>query len=343
VTACSEAVPNRQIMEKKRVEYIDCYRGFAMVLVVFTHVWGFSLGIFDNVLPVTLASLLMLPIFFFVSGYLTHIQLEWKSFAKRALTLFPPTIVALILYFVCKNHSFSNITSCLDGEYKYGYWFPIALIIMNFMHLLVCQIAKLGKRYSEIFTIIILCLAVVGIIALKDWDWNRNEAQLCRWFSLRLISMYFPFYLFGLLCKKYKLQFVRLLEPQWLSCLFFLAFILLIYVERGGFYKNMVLSFIGVFLSYRFFFHSQQFFSSGTAFGRQMVKIGQDTMSIYLIHYFLLFGLQLQNFGEYFDAPSQWLIVSCIALLESLLVVYGSIFVSAFLKKILINLPIIRR
>lgn len=56
----------------KRLEYIDSLRGLAILLVVFMHVpqygWGQTVGGWY----MTAASMLAVPLFFFISGFLTR-------------------------------------------------------------------------------------------------------------------------------------------------------------------------------------------------------------------------------------------------------------------------------
>ena len=61
-------------MGRKRLEYIDAMRGFAIIFIVFCHIPFYCYGIADEQLSSfrALTSMLQLPMFFFVSGYVLN-------------------------------------------------------------------------------------------------------------------------------------------------------------------------------------------------------------------------------------------------------------------------------
>ena len=65
----------------KRLEYMDCLRGMVMLMVVFCHVCGeFCLGCKEGFWLSGIFGILMLPGFFFVSGWFTHIGISGGQF-----------------------------------------------------------------------------------------------------------------------------------------------------------------------------------------------------------------------------------------------------------------------
>lgn len=62
--------------KRKRLEYIDAMRGFAILFIVFGHIPLYCYGIADEQLSSfrALTSLLQLPMFFFVSGFVFNPQ-----------------------------------------------------------------------------------------------------------------------------------------------------------------------------------------------------------------------------------------------------------------------------
>lgn len=65
----------------KRLEYLDCLRGMVMLMVVFCHTCGdFCLGLKENFWVSRLLGVLMLPGFFFVSGWFVHIDISGGKF-----------------------------------------------------------------------------------------------------------------------------------------------------------------------------------------------------------------------------------------------------------------------
>lgn len=64
-------------MSANRLEYLDCLRGLVMLMVVFTHTCGnFCLDCKDGFWIDQIFAILMLPGFFFTSGWFTRISLS---------------------------------------------------------------------------------------------------------------------------------------------------------------------------------------------------------------------------------------------------------------------------
>ena len=61
-------------MGRKRLEYIDAMRGFAILFIVFGHIPLYCYGVANEQLSSfrALTSLLQLPMFFFVSGFVIN-------------------------------------------------------------------------------------------------------------------------------------------------------------------------------------------------------------------------------------------------------------------------------
>lgn len=61
----------------QRLSYLDCLRGIVMLMVVFCHTCGtFCLGCKESVWVGRIFGIVMLPGFFFVSGWFSHILLS---------------------------------------------------------------------------------------------------------------------------------------------------------------------------------------------------------------------------------------------------------------------------
>ena len=187
----------------KRLEYLDCLRGMVMLMVVFCHTCGeFCLGCKENFWLSGIFGILMLPGFFFVSGWFTHIGIS-GAIRKRLKTMLLPTIAMFLIYVFLYWGNMDELGYCALGEYKFGYWFSFALFLINLIHWIVVVRLKhfsLGESKTEKWILMVLVLIAIALVALKDWDWSHNSALLANWFSLRLVAMYFPFYLLGMVC-----------------------------------------------------------------------------------------------------------------------------------------------
>ena len=75
----------------KRIEYIDVIRGFVMIVLVMDHVEGFCFNITaDMPSLIFLLGVIMLPFFFFVSGFVGYKACEKLDFAAATNLIWNP-------------------------------------------------------------------------------------------------------------------------------------------------------------------------------------------------------------------------------------------------------------
>lgn len=169
------------------------------------------------------------------------------------------------------------------------------------------------------------------LILLKEWDWNHNDAILANIFSLRLVSMYFPFYVFGMCCKEKESFFHRIINNEYFIAIIIITFVLGLLKQNGVFYFGLIMGFLGFIILYRLVFFYQRIFSSNTILGNQLCIIGRYTLPIYLIHYFFYLGLKLPKISNLIDIHTQWGLIAIIALFLSLVIVYLSLAITKLL------------
>ena len=143
-------------MVMKRLEYMDCLRGMVMLMVVFCHTCGeFSLGCKNVFWLSDIFGILMLPGFFFVSGWFTHIGISGGAILKRLETMLLPTVAMFLIYVFLYWGNMDELGYCALGEYKFGYWFTFALFLINLIHWIVevgLKHISLGESKKEKWT-----------------------------------------------------------------------------------------------------------------------------------------------------------------------------------------------
>lgn len=322
----------------KRLDYLDCLRGMVMLMVVFCHICGnFCLKTTDSFWLDRIFSILMLPGFFFVSGWFTRFNLLGGVIVKRFQLMLLPTLFMFLLYVFFYWGNMSQLGYCALGEYKWGYWFTFALFLMNCLHGMIFWVLnRLGIQSDKVYVAALFFMAIM-LVLLKDWDWTQNQALLARWFSLRLLAMYFPFYVMGMCCRKWESLFHRVLNNEYVTAGLMVAFTAGLIYQKGGFYFGLLMGVLGVLLLYRLVYFYQNVFSEQTKVGKQLCIIGRNTLPIYLLHYFFFLGLKLPEVGAALDVHSQWGVLTLVAFALTLLIVYASLGIA---KVLAISKPI---
>lgn len=311
-------------MESERISYLDSFRGLAMCLVVFCHVLVFVFGIKDDWVAFRAANAIMLPMFFFVSGWFTKLHLKAMTLFRRLQYVLFPTVLMFIFFNVVCLHGFDHLLNSIHDEYKSGYWFPFALVVMNCIHAILSALLKKGNGLP---LICVLWISAFWLVIIKILDNKCNDSQLIQWFSLGLISTYFPFYLLGLIASRGKDCFHKFITNKWIVMIELTFFLFLFFSKDIGWNRGMARGLFGLLLAYVLFYKNQNFFSPQNFVGNQLSMIGRYTLPIYLIHYFFLRLLDLKWISESIDIAWQPVAITLLAVIISFLIVYASLIV----------------
>lgn len=153
----------------KRLEYLDCLRGIVMLMVVFSHTCGeFCLNCKDVSWLNRIFSIVMLPCFFFISGWFTTTyNTQEKVIIKRLRTMFVPTILMFLIYVFFYWGNMDKLSHCISEEYKFGYWFTFALFLMNLLHWGTSWTINCFNKISDkIYIASLICITVYPLAEL---------------------------------------------------------------------------------------------------------------------------------------------------------------------------------
>lgn len=184
--------------QKKRIDYLDIVKGIGIILVIFGH-----LSMRSQLTRIIVYSFHM-PLFFIISGYFDkekplHIVLKNNLFSL----IFPAygalvfDIFCLIAFSLINNINLPNLHSWLDGIILHGgvWWnYPVWFL----MTLGVCKILKCCL--NKVNFILTECVALIFVIFCA---FNFNS-YLPNWWLTNSI-MAFPFFIIGVLIRKYNL------------------------------------------------------------------------------------------------------------------------------------------
>lgn len=326
----------------KRIEYIDAMRGFAMILVVVSHIICFgyqldsdSFSTYNNIFVK-----FRMPLFFFISGWVFYkanriwTRNEVYSFLRNKFRVqIISTIVFFLLYAYVYHQPFLNGLA----ESKLGYWFTYNLFCF-FCFYTFSQLFINKKDSSGSDTIILFVMLLIFLLSLSHSFFDRTELGK-NIFNYLSISKwrYYVFFVFGTYVKKYFDQFVALTDNKYFIGIIISIFVLLLNTEQlfssPFFYKFVfvVYGLLGIIVVFTFFRKHQESFAKETRVGYALQYIGKRTLDIYLIHYFII-PRNLNNFASFFILNNDPVIEFFVTLFISILVIIVCLVISNVIR-----------
>lgn len=276
-----------------RLAYLDALKCLGILLVISGHVQFFGMDIKDSY---ACPSFLMIysfnmPLFFFVSGYLAFKDNaigkigELKKLKNKFLFLVLPAVVFYIFFSFSQYGSGGLFDFFLSGFGKY--WFTFTLFEMFVLFYLVNGISRTKSMLSMILAILsIIGVGYLGLFSQYDiafFDFNR-------------LSKYFQFFSLGVFAKMFAERYDKLMRNECLKAIALIGFFGLLYslyqVNMPGaffhFLRDIVLRYLGVYVVVSFFYCNQEVFNSNSRLNNLILKIGQNSLAIYLLQYFFM-------------------------------------------------------
>lgn len=182
---------------KQRYLELDVYKGIAILLVILFHsICSFpvELSIFFGIK--SFIGVFFMQMFFLVSGLLYKENHSWRTFLqKKAKRLFVPWVVFVILSITLRILASSFSRSHVEGFFqelisaiitgKFFWFLYVLLIIMIITKLL---------RYRYLLCILGGAFIVIYVLGI---------APSLRYLNMNKVIMYFPWFVAGILIKKY--------------------------------------------------------------------------------------------------------------------------------------------
>lgn len=273
---------------QQRFEYFDSLKGFAIFMVLVGHV---ELSILKHPTIITaIVSMIHIPIFMFISGYLLYISLQkGQNFKYFIYEKFKRLILPFLSFVILFSFLFQiNIIEILFSDYKYGFWFTLTLF---FLILMVTLISKLmPKNINSISEVLIWC-AFYFIICYVHFFISYSY-KYDRLLSFSQFVYYFPIFVFGYLNSKFekinnfisnKIFCVIISIFLFLSCL-----VLKWYFEYDSLLLLVASGVFGV-ISLNYFFQKY----SNILLISSVSRFGKFSLEIYMIHFFYI-GLMVR-------------------------------------------------
>lgn len=256
-----------------RIAYIDITKGVAMLLVVMHHCgmvrdWGMEI-----------ITMIDVPLFFLCSGFLAYKSNYnyQKEILNKAQGLLLPFALALLFISVIRHEN--PLMIFLNDITKSGYWFFEALFIV---FVIWYGITALFKTPS-LQIIAIICIELILLITAKYSGDVINNILI-----LPSIARYFPCFAIGIAFRK---NGGKIVSNRWVGLVLLIIGII---GFSGSIIPNAELQLLICILAYScwalLFFQFIQSIESSlpSLISNMFTIIGKHSLTIYLIHFFLI-------------------------------------------------------
>lgn len=309
-----------------RIQSIDAIKAFTIFLVVVGHILQKTILNFDDNYFFKFIYSFHMPLFIFISGFLSYRTSGLKQGYLRSkfLALLVPyfswLFFGILLNLINGSFRTENIMSNLLYPDN-GLWF---LWVLFWIHVILYICYSISKKYTFVLLSVFYLLYFFSIIISK----------VDNIFCFKTFAFLFPFFFLGYISNM-KLDFFKIAIKKWWVVLPF-VFILPVFWHRTNEITIAYISFapvlviylykfiagsIGVFVVYGLFF-------SINNFKKELLVVGQNTLPIYAMNFIFInwIGIFLT-----FIEKKLYYILSVIVL--AVLVITCSLIVDFFLKK----------
>lgn len=302
-------------VSKPRLHYFDMLKGMAIFLVVMGHVLTFCIRGIDRAFLFKLIGEVHMPLFFFISGWFSFRvsksdgRLMMPALGKRAVQLLLPMLVvsSLWIFYFPRTGLESPLVSTFDGlwsaSWKNGYWFTPVLFVIVCLYAAVVPVVRKVKSIAAEVALFAVCW--FALFAINTWLIGDN---LRGWLSFDLIVWFYPVFVAGMLCRRHKDGFENLSSNGWFTFLCFaigaFSFYIMAWPWEFDWVSPVVKDFVRPVLHFCIAViaiaavkpWSETCFNPARTspvppMAKIWCKIGEASLSIYLLHYFLLFPL----------------------------------------------------
>ena len=321
-----------------RLKYIDALRGIAIIMVVIVHIEGFGLYTeqFDVSILWHFCEAIMLPLFFFISGFCFKIQ-STKELRRCCIRLIIPAMTLGIIHTVIFE---KEILSYFCNVYKFGYWFTITLCEIFFI---LHYIVKTSKNQVSITWTLILVSCFLYILKVP-FNNNILLTKIGNIFCLHQLFVYFHYFAVGHIFARNKEFYYKTLNNEYLTIVSIFVFFCGLYIKHTytddelattiplKIYRAIqhpILGYSSLALIVRFLYQSDSFLSKNV-FGKLICYIGVHTLEIYLLHYFFI--PKLSFIGTYLTNYPNIIVELLICLILSTLVIGFSLLLGHVIR-----------
>lgn len=304
----------------KRIRHFDLLKGIAIFLMVMGHVLTMCIRGLDAAFCFKVIGQVHMPIFFFISGYFTYKTVASDNtfvspnLKKRFIQLIVPflCITPLWVWYFPHSHLQSPLSDNLPDLYraywKDGYWFTLCLFELCLIY---AASAPILRRLRHTWMHVIFFAITYGVLIFLACLVSDEGANV-DYSSIGLTARFYPVFIMGVMARKHSDRFNAMWHNSaWLTaCIvtFVMPFYCIVYPWDMPWSSNSA-----VITSLRYILTPIMHFSliiivlaavepwskrefdndnhSPSVVARYFNLLGNESLGIYLLHYFFLFPL----------------------------------------------------
>lgn len=280
---------------------MDALRGLGIILVVYYHIFAYYLH--ETTVINEFFLLWRMPLFFFISGFFSFslgydIEKFRKRTGNRLMKQLYPTLIVCVLYTFTlvllypENGIKETVLHTIYDPAKRGYWFTYALVqvfILFAVLLYVLDRYNASRQKKGVVFLLIIALSIL-MIPFSQYG-SESTFKITRLFwnimSVEKTLPLIPFFFLGSLCNLYQHQFLKITGSPLFCCLMALMVALSIFIF--GLRTEVFLTrFAALACVVSFFMLLKDYLGLQSVVGRYLVRLGRNTLPIYLFHFFIL-------------------------------------------------------
>ncbi|MDO4511363.1 MAG: acyltransferase, partial [Bacteroidales bacterium] len=304
-------------LKKERIEYFDLLKGIAIFMVVMGHALTMCVRGLDAAFLFKFIGQVHMPVFFFISGYLTYkAGFATPGLKKRFVQLIIPFLVITPLWVWYFPHSHlqsplsDNLPDLYRAYWKDGYWFTLCLFELCALYIpLSAILQRLKKTVAQVAVLLLVYGALIALsLTFADEEANIDYA------GFGLLARFFPVFMMGVMANRLKDAFQRLVHSHWAVAIamavFAVAFYSIVYPwdvwgndlvhlwAPIGFVTTPLMHFALIVVAIAMIepWSHREYRTPGqkpSAIARYFNYLGHESLGIYLLHYFFLFPLTM--------------------------------------------------
>ena len=248
---------------------LDYAKGFAILLIVLFHVYGYTGG-YENSIVYSFCQNVQIVIFIFVSGVLISKSSKAIDIKSKAVRLLVPFIS---FYIIWGGIDYHNFTLFILDEFKYGYWFVLVLFEIMLIYAFLFYIAIKANLSPFLLHIVFLVL-----LSLYEFIFPRDSI-LNILICTNLVWHYYPFFILGIYSWKF----------DGLILLKYTPIYLFVFILSQYYYFTYSIRSVAPLCNLSSLLFFMSLFKNGILPLKKLVaKLGVFSMQIYLLHFILL-------------------------------------------------------